>query len=556
MTARVPALLLVSVLGLSACGSDDEPATTTQQAATTPTSTTRLPTPQKGQVTVARGDDVSISNVVATEFDKTSRTRLNRPRFNSPTAFRQLCTGRADVVETTRVITDQELALCRRNGVELLRNEGGTVVPLQLGAEAIVIATRNESDVGGDCLRKATVKDIFENGSNIDSWDQVGFDSLRLETTGRNSGTATFNLFASSVFDEPSADRTILRDDFRAKRTDSAVRDEVTGARRTERALARFRARLTRVRARTRSARQRTIDRAVARADRRALRVIRVNNRVLRDRKVELSAAQKRALERRNLRFVVDEKRKAEREAARGFDTRVVGVERRRLRRELNRLMRPGVVGFFRFAYYELFENLLRPMEIWDPIVARQALEAQGVATRQSIRVAGNEARGVRPGQSFTTAGGQKLTVPSTGPVDLDTTPICVFPSQRTISSGIYPLSQRVLVYVSRRALARSEVKEYLTFFLRDGQRLVERRRAVPVDDATREAQLRLINGERSTPQRRTGTGTGTTTTGTTTTTTPAPSQGAGGIPGVDSRAGTPRSVEPGTSTDGTNPTR
>ena len=62
--------------------------------------------------------------------------------------FARLCRGEIDIVDSARAISRAELAVCNANGLEIR-------TPIQIASDAIVLATRNESDVGGDCLTVA-----------------------------------------------------------------------------------------------------------------------------------------------------------------------------------------------------------------------------------------------------------------------------------------------------------------------------------------------------------------------------------------------------------------
>ena len=65
-------------------------------------------------------------------------------------------------------ISRAELAVCNANGLEIR-------TPIQIASDAIVLATRNESDVGGDCLTVADIARVYRRGSNINNWNQLGF---------------------------------------------------------------------------------------------------------------------------------------------------------------------------------------------------------------------------------------------------------------------------------------------------------------------------------------------------------------------------------------------
>jgi hypothetical protein len=181
----------------------------------------------------------------------------------------------------------------------------------------------------------------------------------------------------------------------------------------------------------------------------------------------------------------------------------------------LHAALNPGVAGVFRFSYYELYEEQLRPLEIWDPVTTQSQLEGEGVATsgttateNVATRIRQQAGGGVgtvktltfpatptAAGAAYVAAGDKNVKVPAGGPVNLNTTPNCVFPSRQTITSGVYPLSVRLLAFVPKNRLARPEVVNYLSYYLGQGQDTVAAQRLVPLDDKLREQEYQALTG-------------------------------------------------------------
>ena len=195
-----------------------------------------------------------------------SGVRVNYAAVSENQGFDDLCRGRIDVLDTARVITAAELRLCRRNGLEL-------VEPIQVASDAVVIATRNESDVGGDCLRMTTVEDIFGAGSAITNWSQVGFFNIPLRTTGPQEIRPAFQFFAQRVFRVPTnASISDMRSDYVLHTVDDNVRREVTSETRVRRVNRRDRTRIRELELDRSIALQAAVDRAIPRAAARARR--------------------------------------------------------------------------------------------------------------------------------------------------------------------------------------------------------------------------------------------------------------------------------------------
>ena len=105
-----------------------------------------------------------------------------------------------------------------------------------------------------------------------------------------------------------------------------------------------------------------------------------------------------------------------------------------------------GHVAYFRFSYYELFEDQLRPFEITMPTGQRN----------------------------------------------------CIFPSQRTITSGEYPLARQLLITTTTRSLVRAEVRDFLSHYIDHAQTDAESARLVALPDETVRIQRAWLNGDQA----------------------------------------------------------
>jgi hypothetical protein len=435
-------------------------------------------------------------------------------------SFRDLCAGRVDVIEVARVPRPGEQHACTRRGVDL-------VGPLEIGADAIVLATKNETDVGGDCVTTAEARDIFRSASPVTNWNQVGFDDLALHTTGRDDRAREFTFFGNEVLNVASPSLADVRSDYRLKGTDKAVREEVINRRRLRQARTLIARRAAALRRATRGARKRFVDRAVRAADRQVLaQIARVNAHNKRH-KITVDAAKLAA---HNRRLDEHAKRKAARAANARFDLRLRRQGRDFARRTLAAATAPGVVGFFRFSYYELFEDQLRPLEIdfgvpetpdGQPLTA-DLLPPGTPASRATVNPPPKtrDGRRIYPG------------------------PNCVFPSQLTITTGAYPFARRLFLFTYKQALRRTEVRDFLTFALQNARRIAISQRLVPITDRQQADALTVVTGRRPQPTPQPAAPNAAPTTPTTPGAQPAPSQPStaapsNGIPGVSSRTST-----------------
>jgi ABC-type phosphate transport system substrate-binding protein len=528
----------VASLALAACGaSKHAPASTgagagasqSAQAAqeATASALAKLPKPETGVIKLADAESLGITQKLDAAYQATGSGVTVIPTDTSTAqAFSRLCSGRADIAEVTQQPSAAELAQCAANGITFADNADGNPEAFTLAADAIVVATKNEANVGGDCLRRQTLRDIFEPGSSIDNWNQLGFDNLRLTTAGRapafltqggsRQATGTFPLFANLVLGvEGNATLDDVRSDFDALSTDDDVEAKTTAAG----LPARIHAQEQRLIAADLRADAPAISAAEAAAAAKAnatvlARIAKAN--VARAKKnLVLTAAQAAAITTANATLDSQAKARADATAFAKARARIAAQVHRSFAAQSRLATNPGVLGVFRYTYYELYEDKLRPMEIWDPVASVQELQDEGVATSDSdvgdeITVnPRNQAGGgtgevetvvipptpTTPGSKYTSDSKQSLTVPATGPVNVDTTPNCIFPSRQTITSGVYPLSVQLMAYVPTRELRRAEVINYLSYYLGAGQGTVDSQRLVPIDDTTREEEYKALTG-------------------------------------------------------------
>lgn len=584
------AAALSAGIALAACGIDTEEAGRSATVSTTPTVPAAtnsaqsrqereeaerqrrfraLPQPQRGQVVVAGPADDVLGRRLISDFNAGSSTNVRFARSQDRSAYADLCAGRVDIVETSSLPSTGIREACQRNGLEV-------VDALQLGSDAIVLATKNAADVGGDCITVAQARDIFRSGSPYTNWNQLGFDDLPLRTTGREPGSDAFEFFAQIVLGSTGATLGEVRSDYRAYSQDARERREVTNADRITAAERRVRLYRVRLRATTRAERRRRVVAADRAADRRVLAQIRRENRRRVRERIEVRDPE--ALERRNLRRITQAKAAARLRANQLFDReldrRVVAFRNRVLRQADS----PGVVGAFRFSYYELFEEQLRPLEIdfgvpetrsGQPVriedldeddqerIRAQLQRQQSRTTSTTSTTDRGRATGAQAIDQATLATVEDLPARTKDGELIYRGPGCIFPAQITITSGAYPLTRRIFFVTTRRALARREVQEFLRRTFDEAQRVAPELRLVPITDEQRRQAYLAFSGQPPAGQEgtttsptmtpttpgATTTAPGATTPGSTTTapatpTTPTTTAPRSEIPGVSSRTG------------------
>lgn len=564
-TSTAPVAASTTTTSTSASGA------TTTTATTVPQSKRVLPRRPNGTLALDVQNRNGISALAASKF---TGARVALSTTNENRAYADLCAGRVDVVETSNVPTLANYKDCSDNGLQIAD-------AIQTASDAIVLATKNESDIGGDCITVQQARDIYRSGSPYTNWSQLGFDALPLRAAGREEGSQNFQFFGFQVLGQNDASLADVRSDYRIFRSDATLRRDVTNQARIDSANRRADLRARELRASSVTARQAAIDKAVAAADAAVQKEIkRVNNR---NRRLKI-IVDGEALAKKNAKLSSDAKLAARRRVSARYAqalSRQVNAYRRGL---LTVADAPGVVGPFRFSYYTLYEEKLRPLEIdyglpetesgqpvryGDLTVAQQRRIAP--ALRKTIAEQnGTDARGATAATAIpadtTLAGLTNAQLPTTDKngKTVFNRPNCVFPAQQTITSGAYPLSRRTFLVTTKTALRRPEVVSYLKYNLDNARALANdnTQQLVPITDQQIFDGLKTIGVSRpqlpadpvaptgpvttSTDDTTTTTTTGgqtttpaeTTSTSTDTTTTPAPAGDSSGIPGVSNRGG------------------
>jgi hypothetical protein len=420
-----------------------------------------------------------LTPLVSKPFSARGSGAVSFTKTTSQQSFADLCSGRVDLIEPGRVSAPGEAATCARNHLTLLG-------PLDVAWDSLVLAAKNEADIGGDCLSTQQVRDIFRAGSPYTNWSQLGFADVPLTSAGSLSEPVSDELFARSVLGQPTLSAADLRENFTSTQNATATRRQIVGSDRQAQAQAAARHERIVLRAQTDAERKRFVDAAVASADRRVLAQIAATNERNRRLKVNVNAE---ALDRHNARIDAAAKRAASQRANTQFDLLLGERVAKATAPLLARANVPGVIGFVRFTYYEQWEEQLRPFEIW---AAGSSPGAQGAAQ----------------------------------------SPNCVFPSAQTISSGHYPFAFHLVLYTTRQALKRGVVRDYLSYLLTNEQAYAAGAGLVPVTDRQRNSDLLSIGLQPPLSATNTGKASASATSSSPAPSAPQPSASPG-IPGV-----------------------
>lgn len=331
--------------------------------------------------------------------------------------FTDLCSGRVDLVQSSRRITAEELAQCDQNGLSVSRT-------VTLGYATAVLVTENGRDIGGDCLTLAAVKSMLAAGSTITNWRQIGFGTTGFSAAAPPATRPTTNVIGIKAFGRPvgQVTRNDFRGDLRTFGVYNDLSDWVTSQDRIQALDRETRAYNRSVARGRRRADVEAIRRAEAIAARAVVRQIEAENAARA--KAKKSVANPEQLERDNAARVTTAKRRARAETVRRANATINAQTAKYRSERSGALFNTSRLGVVPYTFYELHSDVLRPLEI-DP------------RTRAS-----------------------------------DKAPDCRFPSQQTIVNETYPLILPVYLYGDSRVLRTASVRVLLTRLLTDNAEL------------------------------------------------------------------------------------
>ncbi|WP_395696068.1 substrate-binding domain-containing protein [Nocardioides sp.] len=395
----------------------------------------QLPTRPSGVVDIDGSTAGSLTQREVNVYETTANAaEVNIANNGEDQAFQELCAGRVDLVDSARPISRAEWDACQAVGLD--------VVQFQVAAEAVVVAIKSESDVGADCLTVDQVRDIWRAGSPLTNWSQapLGYDNVPLRVGGPGPASDGFSFFGRYVLDAPEPARVDLRSDYYLADSDEAARMFVVGTPAQARLAATYDD-VSRTRAQAYQALQDARQELQA-ANQELKTALYERKKGIRDQRSAKDKAKDQAR--------VDAAYKRQSKAVVRYNAaRVDYVKANRAFLLVNKARARyngyrGHVAYFRYSYYELFEDQLRPFEITD----------------------------------------------SRNPEN------CIFPSQRTITDGEYPLARQLLITTTTRSLARPEVRDFMTHYLRSAQQLAADNRLVALSNDVVALEEKWLSGE------------------------------------------------------------
>ena len=133
--------------------------------------------------------------------------------------FEKFCAGETDISDASRPIDEEEeVPICEKNNV--------TYKEVQVANDGISITTNKDLTV--DCMSVEQLKELWEQGSNVDSLSQIdpNFPDTQLELFGPGTDSGTFEFFTEEINGEEGN----TRKDYQPSEDDNVLVQGVEGS--------------------------------------------------------------------------------------------------------------------------------------------------------------------------------------------------------------------------------------------------------------------------------------------------------------------------------------
>lgn len=207
---RLLALLTVLALVIAACGGSDSTDTTAAAGGTETTAASGGDEEMEeltGEVRLDGSSTVGPLSEVAAELymQEQPGVRVTVAISGTGGGFQKFCIGETDANNSSRLISEDEIATCESNGI------GHDFIQVANDALSIVVSR----DLPVDCLTVAQVSQIWDAGSTVMTWGDIDGldipDEIRdepLTPYGPGSDSGTFDYFTEEINGEVGQIRT------------------------------------------------------------------------------------------------------------------------------------------------------------------------------------------------------------------------------------------------------------------------------------------------------------------------------------------------------------
>jgi phosphate transport system substrate-binding protein len=196
-------------LGAAACGDDDDDSGGGGGGGGDLSGTIRI----DGSSTVA-----PFAQAAAEEFSATNPgVRLTVGTSGTGGGFEKFCAGETDISDASRPIEEDEIAVCKKNGVDYTE--------VQVANDGIAVVSNTDLKV--DCMTTAQLKELWNKGSKISKLSDIdpSLPNTSLSLFGPGTDSGTFDFFTEQINGEEGVSRT----DYQPSEDDNVLVQGVEG---------------------------------------------------------------------------------------------------------------------------------------------------------------------------------------------------------------------------------------------------------------------------------------------------------------------------------------
>ncbi len=181
----------VLALGAAACGDDDSSSDSGGGGGGDLSGTIRI----DGSSTVG-----PFAQAAAEEFQgQNPEVRVTVGTSGTGGGFEKFCAGETDISDASRPIEDDEIAICKKNGISYKE--------VQVANDGISITTNPELKV--DCMTVEQLKELWNEGSKVTKLSQIDpkLPDTELSLFGPGTDSGTFDFFTEEINGEEGVSR-------------------------------------------------------------------------------------------------------------------------------------------------------------------------------------------------------------------------------------------------------------------------------------------------------------------------------------------------------------
>jgi phosphate transport system substrate-binding protein len=182
-------------LGVAACGDDDEGGSISIDG-----SSTVFPFGQAAAEEF-KGEDPDVKITVA--------------QSGTGGGFEKFCAGEIDISEASRPIEDDEKKACADKGIKYKE--------VQVANDGLAVVTSKDLKI--DCMTVENLKKLWNKGSSVKNYDEVGGPNAPVSLYGAGTDSGTFDYFTEQINGEEGASRK----DYQPSEDDNVLVEGVSG---------------------------------------------------------------------------------------------------------------------------------------------------------------------------------------------------------------------------------------------------------------------------------------------------------------------------------------